>query len=88
MFFKIVEHIDIVSRSTPLFLEINSQKKVPKILANIYSSTRYGIHKKIFPRDRAIFLQIPGPFPFPFPHSSQERERVIPRFPFPQDLRE
>ena len=27
-------------------------------------------------------------FPFPFPQSSQKREWVIPRFPFPQDLRE
>jgi len=29
-----------------------------------------------------------SPFPFPFPQSSQKRELVIPRFRFPQDLRE
>jgi len=40
--------------------------------------------------DSILFLSLLSffPFPTPNPQSSQKREWVIPRFPFPQDLRE
>jgi len=63
MFFKIVEYIDIVSRRTPLFLEIKSQKKVPKILANIlFDALRHP--QKDFPaRPRNFTFKFPGHSP-------------------------
>jgi len=87
MFFKIVEHIDIVSRSTPFFLEIKSQKKVPKILANIYSSTCYGIHKKIFPRDRAILPSNSRAIPLPIPSQFSEKGTSHSPIPIPSGFK-
>jgi len=42
MFLQIVKYIDIVSRRTPLFLEVTTLRKVPKILADtIYDALRH-----------------------------------------------
>jgi len=85
MLFKIVKYIDIVSHRTSLFLEIETQKKVPKILANTLSDN---MPKKQRVPILRVTAQNSFEFLFPFPQSSQKKELVIPRFTFPQDLRE
>jgi hypothetical protein len=78
IFFKIVKYIDTVSRRIPLFLEIKTQKKVPKILANILSDAlRHP--KPFFARDRAKFFQIPIALPIP----SKFLQEGMSRFPTP-----
>jgi len=80
MFSKIVKYIGIVSHRTPLFLEIRTHKKNPKFSQTHYP-TRYDIQ---------FFFCANFKFPFTlwFPQSSHQREWVILRFPFPQDLRD
>jgi len=58
MFFKIVKYIGILSRRSPLFLEIITQKTIPQIFANTLSESDALRHpKKSF--------QIPIPLPIP-----------------------
>ena len=86
LFVKIVKYMNIVSRGTPLFVEIKFQEKVPGILAKTLS---YALqHHKFFVCTWPRKILSRSLFSFPFLQNSLKKEWVIPQFPFPQDWRE
>jgi len=68
LFIKIVKYMHIVSRKTPLCVEIETKKRVLKFLANTFSD----VQQHPWEKNQSILSN--SPFPCPFLRSSQVKE--------------